>query len=125
MPERQTRKPLASINITPLVDVLLILVAALLLLTPYFVKPLPVELPKTSLEGQPLPLKPMLLGLDESGQLWLDSTPTELNLVLEQIQEGVTSVEIAAGKNVRYEAIVNLVEAVRKRNPREISLLTS
>ena len=117
------RASLAAINITPLVDVLLILVAVLLLLAPHFVKPLPVELPRTSLQGRPVPRQALQVAVLATGQLWLNGQEATLADIRLQIVPGQTTLEIGATGSVPYARVVEVVEALRDSQPREIELL--
>jgi len=115
---------LAAINITPLLDVLLILMSVLLLLAPRFMKPLPVELPRTSLSGQPVAQSSVQVALQSSGELWLEGHTTSLTEIRAHIVAGQTTLEIGAARNAPYGEVVKLVEALRDAHPREILLLT-
>ncbi|MNR71554.1 Biopolymer transport protein ExbD [compost metagenome] len=117
------RKPLSSINVTPLVDVLLILLVVLMLAMPMFVKKLPVELPQTSISGAPTVAKSLSVSLRADGSLMLDDSPATIALVLARIDPSI-SVELNIDQSVKYEAIANLISAVQQKGPREISLMT-
>ncbi|HQR71321.1 MAG TPA: biopolymer transporter ExbD [Burkholderiaceae bacterium] len=120
----RTRAPLAAINITSLVDVLLILVAALLLLAPQFLKPVPVDLPKTSFEGRPTPQMSLVVSLARQGTLIVDNQPTPLARVQAMIVPEVTTVQIAADGGVAYRDVIRLVESLRPYRPRDIVLIS-
>jgi biopolymer transport protein ExbD len=120
----QKRAPLAAINITPLVDVLLILVVVLLLLAPHFVKPLPVELPRTALAGAPMLQSSLRVAVLANGKFWVDGHETSASEIKTLIKPGVTTLEIGADGKAPYAAIVDLVELLRDANPREVVLLT-
>ena len=118
------RAPLAAINITPLLDVLLILVAVLLLLAPHFVKPLPVDLPRTTLNGVPVTQSTLQVALQPSGKLFVNGHESSIDDLRAHIQPGVTTLEIGADGAASYASVVRLVEALRDTNPRDIVLLT-
>ena len=118
------RAPLAAINITPLVDVLLILVAVLLLLAPHFVKPLPVELPRTALTGAPVLQSSLRVAVLANGKFWVEGHEASASEIKSLIKPGITTLEIGADGKSPYAAIVNLVELLRDANPREVVLLT-
>lgn len=118
------RAPLATINITPLVDVLLILVAILLLLAPQFVKRLPVQLPQTSISGAPHLQSSLLVTVNDKGELMIEDQPMSITDVKARIRANLTTVEIAASGAAAYSKVVNVVEMLRAAQPREIVLLT-
>lgn len=117
------RKPLAQINITPLVDVLLILVAALMLLAPQMVKVLPADLPSLSIDGQPRQQNSLLVEIDERGRLSVDGHPLSIEDVQDRITKGKTTVEIAASGQVEYQQIVDVIANLRERQPRDFHLV--
>lgn len=117
------RKPLASVNITPLVDVLLILLVVVMLSMPMFVKKLPVDLPQTELTGQPVVAKTLMVSLLESGGLMVDDSPVSLEDIKRKVTPQ-TSVELAVDQAVQYAAIAKTVAALQKMNPKDIALIT-
>ena len=120
---KSRRAPLATINITPLVDVLLILVATLLLLAPQLVKRLPADLPQLSMQGTPRQQSSLLVVIDPQGRMLIEDELMTLKDVQARITEHVTSVEIAASGKVTYDTIVAAVADLRAANPREIQLI--
>lgn len=117
------RAPLADINITPLVDVLLVLVAMLLLLAPQLVKVLPADLPQLSIEGAPRQQRSLLVVMDERGHLSIDAQPMSIEDVADRIVPSITTVELAASGRVSYQQIVDTVAELRKKNPREVQMI--
>lgn len=121
------RKPLrkvgASINITPLVDVLLILVVLLLLAMPMYVKRLPVDLPRTELGGTPTPQQVLPVALYPQKRVKLAQADVDLTVILDKINPSVT-VELAIDKTVQYDDIAQVISAIQGRNPKEIVLIT-
>lgn len=120
---KTSRRPIASINVTPLVDVLLILLVVLMLSMPMFIKRLPVDLPKTELGGTPTPMKSLAVSISKEGKLQLGDTPVELDVVLLQVNPTAT-VELSVDKDASYEKLATVVSAVQAKNPKEIILLT-
>jgi biopolymer transport protein ExbD len=117
------RKPLAAVNITPLVDVLLILLVVVMLAMPMFVKRLPVDLPQTDLAGAPVVAKTLAVSLLENGSLMVEMSPASLADVGRRITPD-TSVELSVDREVRYEQIAKTIAALQKKNPRDIALVT-
>jgi biopolymer transport protein ExbD len=122
-----SRKPLrravAHINVTPLVDVLLILVVLLMLAMPMYVKRLPVDLPRTELGGVPTPQQVLPVALYPGGKVRLAQADVELPVILDKINSGVT-VELAIDKTVQYDDIAQVITAIQARQPKEIVLIT-
>jgi len=117
------RKPLAAVNITPLVDVLLILLVVVMLSMPMFVKRLPVDLPQTDLAGAPVVAKTLSVSLLDSGQLMVEMSPVTMADLGRRIKPD-TSIELSVDREVRYEQIAKTISELQKKNPRDIALVT-
>src|SRR5215213_1179774 len=95
-------KPTASavrseINVTPLVDVCLVLLIIFMVVTPILQAGVKVDLPKTSKPG-PLPQsKQLVVSIQEDGSVWVRGTRTpegDLRAVLSAIQEAEPDKEV-------------------------------
>lgn len=121
--EAKSRKAVVAINITPLVDVLLVLLIILMLAVPLFVKKLPVDVPKTSLSGPPVAVKSLPVSLAPNGTLLLKNSPSTLREIKALITPA-TTVEISADKAATYDKVATLVADLQDANPKEILLVT-
>lgn len=120
---RGTAQGEVHINITPFVDVLIILVVILMLAMPMFVKQLPVDLPTTALAGTPTPMKSLAVSLNKEGAVYIDNLPRDA-ATLAKLITPTTTVELFIDKEVTYELMAKLVAEVQKSNPKEIILVT-
>lgn len=116
------RRPLTAINITPLVDVLLILVAILILAMPLAAKKLPVNLPDTTLAAQFLAKNRTQVVIYADGRITLEGKDLLLTDLKTSLKSGAT-IEIAADESVRYAIIAKVIDAVHSSNPAEIQLI--
>jgi biopolymer transport protein ExbD len=114
---------LADINVTPLVDTLLVLLVLLTLVMPLYVRRLPVELPRTGLTGTPMAARTLLVTLGADGRLGLAGTQVQLSDVQAAVN-ATTSVEIAADAAVPYAHLARLIAALHERGVREVALAT-
>jgi biopolymer transport protein TolR len=84
-------QPMSDINMTPLIDVMLVLLVIFMLSAPFMVQGLAVDLPKTG-QTQGLPAGTNIaVSVDSAGQAYLDQQP-------------VSDVELAAALGVRAQA---------------------
>lgn len=82
------RAPMAEINVTPFVDVMLVLLIIFMVTAPLLVSGVPVELPES--RANPLDQKdePLDISIDKEGQVFIDSQPVtagEMSAQLEAI----------------------------------------
>ncbi len=78
-------RPLAEINVTPLVDVMLVLLIVFMVAAPLMMAGVPVELPKTSAERLGQPKEPLIVSIDRTGAVFLGDSavpPDELGATL-------------------------------------------
>ena len=74
--------PLADINVTPLVDVMLVLLIIFMVTLPIQSVPVDVDLPQKTLNPPPQPKEPpdpISLRIDAAGQVFWNNTPTPVN----------------------------------------------
>ena len=69
---------LSEINITPLVDVMLVLVVALIVTAPLLSNAINLNLPKTVATQAPDPVRPVSVSVDAQGQAYIDREPIAL-----------------------------------------------
>lgn len=66
------RAPMADINVTPLVDVMLVLLIIFMVTAPLLVTGVPVNLPETRAKGLDADAKPTVVSIDRDGGLYID-----------------------------------------------------
>jgi biopolymer transport protein TolR len=127
------RKLVAQINVVPLIDVMLVLLVVFMITAP-FISPGQVELPSVGKTAS-APNLPIEVTLKEDGSLSVKDrggnnlerpiSQGELGDIVKGIQRKRPDapVVIAADKNVRYEAVMNLMTALQKAQVARIGLL--
>ena len=66
------RAPMADINVTPLVDVMLVLLIIFMVTAPLLVTGVPVNLPETRARGLDQDQKPRVVSVDRDGAIFID-----------------------------------------------------
>lgn len=106
--------PMAEINTTPLVDVMLVLLVIFIITAPLLTHAVKIDLPQAS--SQPLPEKPAVitLSIDGKGSMyWNDAqiSTTELNqkLILSAKQKPQPELNIRADKATRYQVLAEVM----------------
>ena len=72
---RSRRAPMAEINVTPLVDVMLVLLIIFMVTAPLLVAGVPVDLPESRAGALDQQAKPVQIALDKDGGLFIDDHP--------------------------------------------------
>ena len=112
----KTKGPMAEINVTPLVDVLLVLLIIFMITAPVMAHKIQVDLPQQNpnVVNPDEPLDPIKLKIDAGGALYWNGTPVdELGLkaqlaVIAQ-QTNQPEIQIAADDAVAYEHVARVL----------------
>jgi len=69
------RRPLAEINVTPFVDVMLVLLIVFMVTAPLLTVGVPVDLPKTRAQALSQDREPLSVTIKKGGQIYLQNSP--------------------------------------------------
>src|SRR5277367_1719567 len=72
---RGRRRPMAEINVTPFVDVMLVLLIVFMVTAPLLTAGVPVDLPKTHAQALGQDREPLSVTVRRDGQIFLQNTP--------------------------------------------------
>jgi biopolymer transport protein ExbD len=120
---------LADINVTPLVDVMLVLLIIFMVTAPLMMAGVPLHLPKTSAARQmPLPL-PVMLNLDAGGHVYLGDEPIADADVAARLhalagQVGQQPVYVRADQALSYGQVMHVLGEIASAGLAHISLLS-
>ena len=120
----------ADINVTPLVDVMLVLLIIMMLIAPMLQKGVPVTLPQANNgEQKPDTQDQTVVSIDSRNQFWVNGLQyskeefaNKVKTVLEDKKEKI--VLIKADTDARYSAIMEAMDALRAANIEDIALIT-
>jgi biopolymer transport protein ExbD len=122
--------PVSDINVTPLVDVMLVLLVIFMVTAPMLFSGINLKLPKTQKVNN-VGLRPelVILSITESEQFFLGKTPvTQKDLVpmiMKQFKTNNTDVVyLRADYNLRYEKVAKLIASLKKAGVSNIALVT-
>lgn len=120
----------ADINVTPLVDVMLVLLIIFMVAAPMLQQGVKVDLPRVA--SQPLPTdrqQPFVLTLQKDGLVYADKTPIHpsqfearlLPMAKAKAKEGVF---LRADKEIPYGRVIELLELLRRGGVVDVGLVT-
>jgi biopolymer transport protein TolR len=130
------RAPMHDINVVPYVDVMLVLLVIFMVTAP-LITPGVIELPSVS-KAPVVPTAPIEVVIKQDHTLLLrtrdakSGAPTEQGIARDDLARLVrerqaaapnTPVVIAADKNVRYEAVLNVMDELQRAQVRRVGLL--
>lgn len=122
-------QPMAEINTTPMVDVMLVLLIIFMVAAPLMVQGVPLELPKTSATKLGAIKKPMVVSLSTDGKLYIrDEEVTAQTLVSRlmdiKASEGDGVVYVRADRKIAYGEVMELLGKVGESGFSRVSLLS-
>ena len=121
--------PMAEINVTPLVDVMLVLLIIFMVAAPLMIAGVPVNLPQTAAAKQNPPQKPLVVTLAAEGKLYLrdeEVRPEDLEGRLKALRaaEGDAVTYVRADKGVFYGNVMEILGRIGSVGYGRISLLS-
>ena len=79
---RSRYRPMSEINVTPFVDVMLVLLIVFMVTAPLLTVGVPVDLPRTQAGNVPAEDEPLVISVTRQGEVFIQETPVDLqNLV--------------------------------------------
>ena len=117
-----------EINVTPFIDVMLVLLIIFMVAAPLATVDVRVNLPASTSAPQPRPEKPVYLSIKADNQLYIgNDSVTEDSLVDELIKqtEGKkdTTIFFQADKSVNYEMLMKVMDKLRSAGYLKIGLM--
>jgi len=120
--------PMAEINVTPLVDVMLVLLIIFMVTAPLMMVQLPVELPKASLQEVGKPKEPLVVGVDGTGHFYIMKEQVPADQLLPRLKQLVDQdpdqiVYVSGDKGVPYGQVMQLISMCGVAGFYKISLM--
>ena len=116
-----------QINITPFVDVILVILIIVMVTAPMLTKGINVNLPKASSSKAKVNRKDIIISVDKNGVFYFNDTRSSIKGIRDRLAEsnGNLRVLIKSDKSVPYGTIVNLIDMVKSLGIQKIGLLTT
>jgi biopolymer transport protein TolR len=115
----KSSKPMSDINMTPLVDVMLVLVVIFIITAPLMTSAIKLDLPKTE-AAKPIDApKFVAIVVDKAGQIFLNDQVTSLTQLADSLSKVAqnskdTEVQLRADETVPYGKVVEVMGVTQK-----------
>ncbi len=121
---------LSEINITPLVDVMLVLLVAFIVTAPALSNAVKVNLPKTAATAPPTDIKAVTISLDAQGIVYLNRDPiaqdaVEPHLRALKAENADVTLNLQADDTVPYGAVAKVMASIERSGISRLSVLTN
>jgi biopolymer transport protein TolR len=125
----ESAAPMSDINMTPLVDVMLVLVVIFIITAPLLASSIRLDLPKTDAAKPGSAPRFVTLVIDKAGQTYLDDRPVTAAELDQQLGERAsedpdTEVQLRADETVPYGKVVAAMAAAQKAGLNRIGFVT-
>ncbi|WP_339914798.1 ExbD/TolR family protein [uncultured Brevundimonas sp.] len=127
---RARKRPLSEINVTPLVDVMLVLLIIFMISAPLLTVGVPVELPKTEASAVEQSHEPVSISIDRNGAIYVAETETRWDDLALRVAEAAgetgreTPVFIRADGAAPYQAVARVMARLSATGFSKLNLIT-
>ena len=127
--KRQRYAPMAEINVTPLVDVMLVLLIVFMVTAPLLTVGVPIDLPETKAQQLQGEKEPLTITVDGKGTIFVQDTEIALDEVVPKLlaisANGYEErIYVRGDRGVDYGTVMKVMGAVSSAGFRRIALVT-
>jgi len=123
-------EPISTINTTPLVDVMLVLLIIFLITIPVVVTSIPIELPKEKNEIRETKPENIVLSVDQSGTIyWNDLRIASTDVLIDRLKKIAVlvpqpEVQIRGDGRAQYAGVGRIIYAVQRAGIAKVGFIT-
>ena len=123
--------PMAEINVTPLVDVMLVLLIIFMITAPLMAHKVQITLPEATLDNPPEDAnRPITLAIKDNGAVFWNDEPVqreilESRLAVEAQKKPQPQLDIRADRTTRYRHVQEVVRLAKDNGMRKVGFVTS
>ena len=123
------RRLVADINVTPLVDVMLVLLIIFMVTAPMMTQGLNVDLPQTTSKALRQEEKPIVVTINKEGAISINNVPQVRALMVEELKQSYAAnkdqpIFLNADKNVPYGQVVTVMADIQSVGFDKIGMIT-
>ena len=112
--KRSEREPMSEINVTPFVDVMLVLLIIFMVTAPLLTVGVQVDLPETSADTLPEESEPLTLTINSKGEVFIQETKIEFNNLIKKIlavsnNRTDTRIYVRGDKTINYGRVLEVM----------------
>jgi biopolymer transport protein TolR len=121
-------RPMAEINVTPLVDVMLVLLVVFMIAAPLLTVGVPVDLPQTQAPAINEPKEPLVITVNAEGRIYIQETETATDALVPRLQ-AITSnnpdaiLYVRGDKAINYGRVMEVMSLISAAGFRKVSLI--
>jgi biopolymer transport protein TolR len=126
--KRRRSRPMSEINVTPFVDVMLVLLIVFMVSAPLLTSGVPVDLPEAQAKPLAIEKEPITITVDPEGRVFLQESEIEIDSLVERLgtvaTEGVDErIYVRGDKTASYGTIMRVMGIINGAGYRHIGLV--
>ena len=120
--------PMAEINVTPFVDVMLVLLIVFMVTAPLLTVGVPVDLPKTKAQPLSQPEEPLVISVDAKGEIYIQDTSVPLDSLVPRLiaitqNNADTRIYLRGDQSISYGRMMQVMGQVNAAGFRRVALI--
>jgi biopolymer transport protein TolR len=121
-------RPMAEINVTPMVDVMLVLLVIFMITAPLLTVGIPVNLPQTKAEPLSNPVEPLVVTVNDKGQIYLQETTIDDDALVARLQaitenKPDTKIFVRGDKKIDYGRVMEVMGMIKSAGFTQVALV--
>ena len=122
-------KLMSDINVTPFVDVMLVLLIIFMVTAPMMVQGVNVSLPEARSKPLPTETDPLLITIDKNNQIFINDFKISLDFLQVKLQKIIESrqnrdVYLRADKGISYGMVVRVMAEIKEAGVEKLGMVT-
>lgn len=127
--DNKHQSPMADINVTPMVDVMLVLLVIFIITAPLFTHAIKLDLPSAQSAAAPQKPETISLSINGEGKIFWNNDPIDQNdlgprLAQEAQKTPQPELQLRADKSTRYEVIAQVMSAAQTNGMTKLGFVT-
>ena len=129
MQNRNNRRVMSDINVTPLVDVMLVLLIIFMVTAPMMTEGLEVNLPETTAKALRQDDKPVIISIKRNGDIGIDKIKGDRKILRQELsklalKDKGKTILIKADKKVEYGVVIQVMADIKNAGFDNLGMVT-
>lgn len=125
---RRTYRPMSEINVTPFVDVMLVLLIVFMVTAPLLTVGVPVDMPKVDAKAIGKPDKPLVVSINSEGKVFLQETEMDQSTLIARLRaisaiRPEARVYVRGDRSVPYGSIMLVMSSIANAGFTKVALI--
>ena len=126
---RRSARPMSEINVTPMVDVMLVLLIIFMVTAPLLTVGVPIDLPKTEAKQLEGDKEPLTISVDPEGKIFLQETELQIDEIVPKLtaiaKNGYDErIFVRGDRRVNYGVVMRVMGTISAAGFRRIALIS-